>query len=167
MCHAPLSRSALSSIPGTLNLCHVVSIYPVPWKLSTFAMDPVGTLYGPPSSLQIPLVVVAPDVTKDALALLIVNKLKGVLPSVAIRAPGFGDRMAPLLQDLAIVCDGEYIAQVSASRRSPIKIQRRGTMLGAPQSQVFQRSVKDAFFRCGLEAHVHRQFADGFFVRHN
>jgi chaperonin GroL len=60
---------------------------------------------------KIPLVVVAPDVTKDALALLIVNKLKGVLPSVAIRAPGFGDRMAPLLQDLAIVCDGEYIAQ--------------------------------------------------------
>jgi chaperonin GroEL (HSP60 family) len=49
-------------------------------------------------------------VTGEALATLVVNKLRGVLNVVAIKAPGFGERRKALLQDIAIITGGEYIA---------------------------------------------------------
>lgn len=48
--------------------------------------------------------------TGEALATLVVNKLRGVLNVVAIKAPGFGERRKALLQDIAIITGGEYIA---------------------------------------------------------
>ena len=57
------------------------------------------------------LLAVAEEVEGEALATLVVNRLRGVLANVAVKAPGFGDRRTAMLQDIAIVTGGQPIAQ--------------------------------------------------------
>jgi len=74
-----------------------------------------------------PLVIISEEVEGEALAALVVNRLRGVLSCVAIKAPGFGDRRKAMLQDIAVLTRGTYVSEDLGISLDTIELGQLGT----------------------------------------
>ena len=72
------------------------------------------------------LIIIADEVEGDALATLLVNKLRGIFSTLAVKAPGFGDRRKDLLQDIAVVTGGQMISEEVGLKLENIELKQLG-----------------------------------------
>ena len=73
------------------------------------------------------LVIIADEVEGDALATLVVNKLRGIFNALAVKAPGFGDRRKEILQDIALVTGGQLISEEVGLKLENVEIKQLGS----------------------------------------